>query len=739
MAGLRGPQAGQPVQRMSAPAPAGPASQRGDGLLSLIFSGCEGLIEIRPIPPGGPPLPGSIQFFSSPDDAESYARSLDGKSDVYFGAGTRMRSSGTKADVQEIPGLWADCDTSEAVAKLPTFRFRPTIEVQTSPGRVHAWWLFKEPTAIDGSPTVAKVEGTLRGIAAVLGSDQTVAEIARVMRMPGTRNVKRSASCRVLRSDGPRYDLADFIDAGIFQEHAGSNGQGPGERLDTAAALAGVPEGKRDQELFRLACKFRSADLPQDIAEGLVVDAAGNCEPPFPAEEAKAKVTWAYSRYPAGTSRAEKLGELDAAMPDDPPVASWPEPPAKAAYHGVLGEIVQKIEPQTEADPVAILGQLLVGFGNLIGGAPFYRVEGTKHYTKENLVLIGRTAGGRKGTAWDQARSALAAVDDDWTRDRVQGGLSTGEGLIHAVRDKREVRRPVMEKGRVKDYTLVEEDPGVEDKRLLAMEAEFARVLRVMAREGSTLSTVIREAWDRQDLRVMTKAPATATGTHISIVAHITTEELLRHLQDTEAASGFGNRFLWIAVKRARLLAEGGRLDVATLEPLLLRLRSAADAARKTSEMTRDAEAAALWRKEYERLSTGRPGLLGAMLSRAEAHVLRLSMIFALADASRVIGQPHLKAALALWDYCERSAGFVFGNSLGDPTADDLLRALRAAPDGLTRSEMREHFGRNKSSAEITRALGVLARQGIAHLVVEKQDVAGRPTERWRAGRSEET
>ena len=38
-----------------------------------------------------------------------------------------------------------------------------------------------------------------------------------------------------------------------------------------------------------------------------------------------------------------------------PPPAGWPAPPGPAAYHGLLGEIVRKLEPETEADPVAIL------------------------------------------------------------------------------------------------------------------------------------------------------------------------------------------------------------------------------------------------------------------------------------------------------------------------------------------------------------------------------------------------
>ena len=64
-----------------------------------------------------------------------------------------------------------------------------------------------------------------------------------------------------------------------------------------------------------------------------------------------------------------------------------------------------------------------------------------------------------------------------WARERILGGLSSGEGLIDAVRDAREEQHPIKEKGRVVDYQMVVADPGVDDKRLLVMEGEFASVL----------------------------------------------------------------------------------------------------------------------------------------------------------------------------------------------------------------------------------------------------------------------
>ena len=58
-----------------------------------------------------------------------------------------------------------------------------------------------------------------------------------------------------------------------------------------------------------------------------------------------------------------------------PAPVGWPEPPAPAAYHGLAGEIVQAIAPHTEADPVAVLVQLLVACGALIGRGAWFEVE----------------------------------------------------------------------------------------------------------------------------------------------------------------------------------------------------------------------------------------------------------------------------------------------------------------------------------------------------------------------------
>jgi hypothetical protein len=120
----------------------------------------------------------------------------------------------------------------------------------------------------------------------------------------------------------------------------------------------------------------------------------------------------------------------------------------------------------------------------------------------------------------------------------------------------------------------------------------------------------------------------------------------------------------------------------------------------------RDAEAAELWREHYSRLTRAAPGLLASLLSRAEPQVARLSLVYAVLDGSHTVRVEHLRAALAVWDYCEQSTACIFGDAIGDPLADELLAMLRAAVAGLTRNEIRDRLGRNRPSEVIGRALG---------------------------------
>lgn len=413
----------------------------------------------------------------------------------------------------------------------------------------------------------------------------------------------------------------------------------------------------------------------------------------------------------------------------------WPAPLADEALHGLAGDFVNALSPHTEADPVAILIQFLSAFGNCVGRSPYYLVEGDRHHANVYAVLVGQTSKGRKGTSWGRTRTAFEAVEGEpWARERIHGGMSSGEGLIWAVRDEIMGRERVG-KGADAQYRDIEVDAGVADKRLMVIEPEFAGVLRVMAREGNTLSRVIRDAWDRGNLATMTKnSPAKATGAHISIVGHVSADELRRYLDRTEMANGFANRFCLFCVRRSRILPFGSELPGEVSSALARRLAMAIGTASKIERVTMNDSARAIWISVYCDLSEGHPGLLGAITGRAEAQVVRLALIYALLDGKREIDAPHLLAGLAVWEYAETSARFVFGDALGDPIADVIVAALRDGPK--TRTELRDTFGRHRTRNQIERALQTLLE--LDRVAVERTATEGRPSELWSLRRDAE-
>jgi len=380
------------------------------------------------------------------------------------------------------------------------------------------------------------------------------------------------------------------------------------------------------------------------------------------------------------------------------------------ARFGLAGEVVAALEPHTEADPAGLLVSLLAMAGNAIGSGAYAVADAAMHPPRLSVVLVGDTSRSRKGTAEAQSRSVMEDADPGWASDRVMGGLASGEGLIAAVRDGEG-----------------QEDQGVTDKRLLVVEPEFSRVLAVGGREGNTLSSVIRHAWDDGRLRVMTRRdPLRATGAHVSILGHITREELLRRLSDTEAADGFANRFLFICVRRSRLLPSGGHFADEARRSLGQRLGVAIQRARRIGRVHRTPEAETLWAELYAEMAEGPGGLVGAITARAEAQALRLSLTYALLDGSPAIDVPHLKAAYALWQYAEESARYIFGDATGDHIADRILAALRdAGPEGMDREGLRDLFSRHVSAKRLDLALSVLERSGL--LMSRTEETGGRP------------
>jgi hypothetical protein len=498
---------------------------------------------------------------------------------------------------------------------------------------------------------------------------------------------------------------------------------GPVEDLSTAV---GVGAGERHDTAKKLIASAIGRNLDLCEVARQAVEWGRRCSPPMDEDEVLKIVS--YFSQKQGT-------RIEAAVREEVEAAPLPEPVAwpvldEAALQGLAGEIVRMIEPETEADPVAILAQLLVTFGSLVGRQPHYIVEGTSHHANLFTVLCGSTARGRKGTSEGRVRQIMRFAADEWILNNIKTGLASGEGLIWNVRDPIYKTENIKEKGRVVGTEEVLSDPGIDDKRLLVIEPEFAAVLRVCRRETNTLSPTLRSAWDSGILRTLAKnSPAKATDAHISIIGHITVEELRRALAEVDGFNGFANRFLWLAVRRSKLLPDGGQ-DL-NLSHHAERLALAVKAAQSVDRMQRDQAAAALWRRSYRELADDdSAGLLAAVTSRAEAQVLRLSMIYALLDGSGTIREVHQAAALALWHYCRHSARLIFGEASGDPLLDTILDLVRKTP-GISRRDIHRATGNHVKAEALVLTLARLRDAGRIKAETTPAAGAGRPTERW--------
>ncbi len=434
-----------------------------------------------------------------------------------------------------------------------------------------------------------------------------------------------------------------------------------------------------------------------------------------------------------GLAPSISVPDSPAVDPEDITIKEWPVFSWEACP-GILGEFVKLATRDSEADPAAVCITALVRFGAEIHGhapdkGPRIYIGETVHPPRLFAVICGNSSKARKGTSRHPVTKLFGreychlADLREWGLPlpaRESGGpLSTGEGLAFHVRDESDEERerrqrqnpnePIREKG---------------DKRLMIQDEEFASGLACTKREGNTLSMGIRCFWDSGDYAPLTKNnPVTVKGAHINIITHITMQELAVCLGDVQAFNGFGNRFLWICARRAKLVALPERMPETELAPLQRELWRVVAQAQKRGAMTMNAAAVELWENLYPEISKEHTGLAGSIINRAEAQTLRLALVYALLDGQGVIGIPHLQSALAMWQYAQDSALYIFGDRAADPLEEKVLTALKQGP--LTATELSRVFSGHLPKERLQPLLQQLEAQ--QRITVSKEKNGGRP------------
>jgi hypothetical protein len=421
-----------------------------------------------------------------------------------------------------------------------------------------------------------------------------------------------------------------------------------------------------------------------------------------------------------------------------------PELP-EAALHGLPGDVTRTLAERSDADPAALLLGFLTMLGNAAGAEPHIMVGGQPQPGRLFTLMVGDAATGRKGTALALVLSVFEDADPDWSGSALMSGAQSGEAVVSRVMDSNP-----------QQYAP---DGQQTEKRLMILESEYGRLLERMS--GSTLSQVLRQAWDGSVLaveRVKGRPSIRAANAHVSMIGQITPAELTRFYPRLAAGNGLESRCLYAYVSKQEKDVSPFA-EAAAPHSLIKRVEEAISGSRaRTLELTDPVSRELLWRRnllpsclmgldddvaDWRDIRDNLPVVnkdLGGMFDRAFTHVIRLASLYALADGSPLLRAEHIDAATALWTYCARSAEVIFSIPAGNvPSQVDPKRRAqvfdalyRAWPGWLSATQLRDEFSRNTSKNRIDMApvLEALVAEGRAE--VKKLGTKGRPRTEYR-------
>ncbi len=388
-----------------------------------------------------------------------------------------------------------------------------------------------------------------------------------------------------------------------------------------------------------------------------------------------------------------------------------------ADFYGPLGEITKRICQYSEASPEVIYISLIVAFGNMMGRGPYFNIGATQHHANEYMAGVGETARARKGTASDESKAVQKLVDRVWATTRQMGGFRSPQAVISAIKDDSTFRFFNRKHREYEEKTT----PGVTDKRLCINENELSALFKLITNNENNAAEMFRNGWDSQPLsnKVAGKTEAGEHNSlecrepHLSIIGFTTASQAKETLPMDVAGSGDGNRFLWVYIKRKKLIPEPpppidwseetieapcGLIDQVSVLPYLM------DMLTKASQPRLIPFANAAVRKEWARIykrwenAIGKADtFLGGMTSRGPAHIRRIAMILALVDCSEWIDLPHLRMAEKIVSFSVKSARMIFMGVSAEQIT--IWSWAKDQPDGFTVGrDLHSLFGRNRSA-----------------------------------------
>src|SRR5260370_26168854 len=141
---------------------------------------------------------------------------------------------------------------------------------------------------------------------------------------------------------------------------------------------------------------------------------------------------------------------------------------------------------------------------------------------------------------------------------------------------------------------------------------------------------------------------------------------MLETLSPVELKNGMANRVLWCAARRTGDLPNAEPINWKNQESTIIdRLEKVFHQRFANTDepafFSRSLDAKNYWDQLYRKLNgEKRDSTMDAILARDTSHILKLALIFAVTDQVCQIGVHHLKAALAVVDFCQAGARCIF-------------------------------------------------------------------------------
>jgi hypothetical protein len=481
-------------------------------------------------------------------------------------------------------------------------------------------------------------------------------------------------------------------------------------------AVAGVPEGHRDNEMHKLASLLRGKGVDRKLAEGVVLFAAKNCDPPFTEDEALAKVANAYERYqPNASSRnyatdatdatdtGHQLRELSEAPPF--PLGALPDS---------CGRLVEEAAASIVCPPEFVAVPLLATLGSAIGMSRVVRLK--QGWTESAAIYAAIVAlpGTKKTPAFKVAADPAHEKQAEYRREyreakkayEEQRSDGRGEDEV-ADADEERPPKPTLKRTVVEDTTVEALAVVLEDnpRGVLLARDELSAFVRGMDQyknhRGSDRQFYL-SAWSNSAVSVDRKnleEPIFLARPFVGVVGSIqpgVLPELIANRQGREG-DGFLDRFLFSYPEpmlsrwsNAEISLEAV-LDVRWLYDRLrenLPLEHNDNGDPRPREVELSDEALARFREEVDALREEMEepdfsNVLRGPWSKLEAYLARLSLVLAMA---RVVSGPgrraerveleDVEAASVLLGYFKAHARRAYLQLYGETRQDRLLSDL---------------------------------------------------------------